>query len=133
MFHAAVKHGINNADVYFMLGMAHYQQGEVLYALPHFQRAVELKEEDAEARFQYGLCLAHLEQVDPAIKQFEKALERMEGSGTADVYYNLGVAYAYKDNLEAALKAFEKALVLQPGHHLAANGKKLTEKRLSEH
>ena len=113
-----------------MLGMVYYQKGEVLYALPHFQRAVELDPEDAEARFQFGLSLAFLEQVDEAIKQFEQA-QKLDVTNP-DIYYNLGVAFAYKDDDEKALAMFEKALDLQADHLLAANGKKLIVKKLSK-
>ncbi|PIB56966.1 hypothetical protein AOA61_08045, partial [Pseudomonas sp. 2995-1] len=71
-------------------------------ALPYFQRAVELKPEDAEARFQYGLCLAGQSLIKEATTEFEKVVE--EDPLHADAFYNLGVAYAYQENREKALE-----------------------------
>ena len=94
-------------------------------ALPYLQRCTELNEEDAEALFQYGLCLANQEYIDEAIIQLEKCIQL--DPQHADAYYNLGVAYGYKEDGEKALQMFEKALEIQPDHVLAGHGKKLIE------
>src|SRR5690606_16767114 len=63
---------LDDADVHFMLGMSYYQLGALPYALASLQRTVELDPEDVDGRFQYGLCLAQLEQIDEAIVQLNR-------------------------------------------------------------
>ena len=44
-----------------MLGLTLFHMEIIRFAIPYFQRAIELNEHDVEAIFQYGLCLAQLE------------------------------------------------------------------------
>ncbi|GAA3321213.1 hypothetical protein GCM10020331_036050 [Ectobacillus funiculus] len=79
-------------------------------ALPYLQRATELNETDAEAMFQYGLCLARLEYVKEAKPMFEKKAVALDPDH-ADAYYNLGVVYVFEENAEKkALEMFKKRL-----------------------
>ena len=55
-----------------MLGMSLVGLEQPKFALPYFQRRVELNQEDVEARFQYGLCLANQEYIDEAIDSIRK-------------------------------------------------------------
>ena len=86
------------------------------------QRAVELNENDTEARFQFGMCLANEEMLDEALAQFETVIEQ---DPYADAFYNAGVAYAYKENREKALEMLEGAIGIQPDHMLALHAKQL--------
>ena len=99
-------------------------------ALPYFQRCTELNEEDSEAFFQYGLCLANQEYIDEAIIQLEKCIQLAPHH--SDAYYNLGVAYGYKEDGVKALHMFEKALEVQPDHVLAGHGKLLIEQSMND-
>ncbi|MCG0056885.1 tetratricopeptide repeat protein, partial [Escherichia coli] len=76
-------------------------------ALPYLQRAVELNENDTEARFQFGMCLANEGMLDEALSQFAAVTE--QDPGHADAFYNAGVTYAYKENREKALEMLDKA------------------------
>lgn len=125
MFQQALKKGLETGDNYFMLGMSLAQLGESRLALPYLQRSTELLEEDAEAHFQYGLCLAKEDFIDEAIVSLNQAVGF--DSLHADALYNLGVAYGYKEDGKKALEMFDRALVVQPDHLLAAHGKKLIE------
>jgi tetratricopeptide (TPR) repeat protein len=89
-----------------------------------------LNEQDVEAVFQLGLCLAQLEFVDEAMNYFQKTIQL--NSRHADAYYNLGVIYAYKDDVKTALEMFTTALRIQPDHLLAGYGKKMMEKALRQ-
>lgn len=124
MYAKAVVH-LDEADAHFMLGMSYYQIDRLAHALASFKRTVELMPEDVEGRFQYGLCLAKLGEIDEAITQLEYVVNN--DSSHADAYFNLGVAYTYNDRKEDALHAFNQALSIQPDHMLAANGKKVIE------
>jgi len=130
-FELSVKNGLDNGDTYFMLGMTYLQIEQPRLALPYFQRAVEVAEEDVEARFQFALCLASLSMIDEAIKQFLIVTEK--DPEHADAYYNLGVAYAgYKEDAKKALEMFDQALTIQPDHLLAGNGKKIVQESLGK-
>jgi tetratricopeptide (TPR) repeat protein len=106
-----------------MLGMTLLQFEQPKLALPYFQRAVEMKPEDTEARFQYGLSLAGLGLIKEATLEFEQVVESDDSH--ADAYYNLGVAYAYQENRDKAIEMLDKALDVQADHMLAAHAKKI--------
>lgn len=124
MFEAAMKNGLqNDGDTLFMLGMTLLKFDQPKLALPYFQRAVELKPTDMEARFQYGLCLAQQGLLEEAIEQLEEVVKHDKQH--ADAFYNLGVAYAYTENKEKSLEMLDKALEVQHDHILAAHAKKI--------
>jgi tetratricopeptide (TPR) repeat protein len=125
MFELAMKKGLDNGDNFFMLGMSLSQLGSSKLALPYLQRSTELLENDAEAHFQYGLCLAREAFIDEAIIALEQAIQL--DPEHADALYNLGVAYGYKEDGDKALEMFNRALEVQPDHLLAGHGKKLIE------
>ncbi|WP_079509862.1 tetratricopeptide repeat protein [Mesobacillus jeotgali] len=125
MFEIALKKGLETGDNFFMLGMSLANLGNRKLALPYLQRSTELLENDAEALFQYGLCLAREDFIDEAIAVLEQAV--ILDPEHADAFYNLGVAYGYKENGDKALEMFNRALEVQPDHLLAGHGKKLIE------
>ena len=109
-----------------MLGMTLMQLDQGKLAMPYLQRAVELNQDDVDARFQYALCLANAELYDELIKELTIVIE--QNPEHADAYYNLGVAFGgYKEDAVKAIAYFDKALAAQPDHMLAAHGKKLME------
>jgi tetratricopeptide (TPR) repeat protein len=125
MFELALKKGLQTADNYFMLGLSLVNLDQPRLALPYLQRSVELQDNDAEARFQYGLCLAQESFIDESIEQFEACI--LLDSTHADAYYNLGVAFGFREDAKKALLYFNKALEAQPDHVLAGYGKKLIQ------
>lgn len=104
-----------------MLGTVLVKLEQPKLALPYLQRAVELNENDTEARFQFGMCLANEGMLDEALSQFAAVTE--QDAGHADAFYNAGVAYAYKENREKALEMLDKAIDIQPDHMLALHAK----------
>jgi tetratricopeptide (TPR) repeat protein len=108
-----------------MLGMSWIALEQPRLALPYLQRCTELNDQDGEAFFQYGLCLANEEYIDEAIIQFEKCIDL--DPTHADAFYNLGVAYGFKEDGEKAIHMFDKALEIDPKHILAGHGKKLLD------
>ncbi len=57
------------------LGNALAVQGQVDEAIAHFQKALEIKPDVAEAHYNLGGVLASRGQVDEAIAHYQKALE----------------------------------------------------------
>ena len=69
MFEKAIRHGLDNSDAYFMLGLTLMALDQAKLAMPYLQRTVELNPEDVDARFQFALCLANAELYDELISQ----------------------------------------------------------------
>lgn len=129
-FEKARKAGLNDGDIFYMMALCCEQLKQPGRALAAYQRAVELNGSDTEARFQYGLMLAKLGQVDPAEKQFLQVLKDDGLAGRhADAYYNLGVIAMYRDDDREASRCFSQALKLQSGHMLAAHALAELKKR----
>lgn len=125
MFEKAYRTGMENSDLFYMLGTSLMKLEQPKLAMPYLQRAAELNDADYEARFQYGMCLANEGMLDEAIAQFSKVTEL--DPTHADAYYNLGVAYAYQENREKALAMLNKAIEIQPDHLLSVRAKELLE------
>ncbi|WKB36859.1 tetratricopeptide repeat protein [Terrilactibacillus sp. S3-3] len=118
---------------FYMIGLCCLQLEQSGRALAAFQRAVELNASDTEARFQYGLILAKLGQIEAAEKQLGQVLkDDGPGGRHADAYYNLGVIAMYKDDAKEASRCFEEALKRQSGHMLAAHALAELKKRKEE-
>lgn len=66
-FQDAIKQGLDEADVYLMLGMSLMNQEQPKLALPYLQRASELEQEDVDIQFQYGLSLAYANLIEEAL------------------------------------------------------------------
>jgi len=64
--------------------------------------------------------------------EYDKALENLKNSKSADSAYNQGNALAQAGQLEEALKAYEKALGLNPNDSDAKTNKDIVEKELEK-
>ncbi|MBX0309495.1 tetratricopeptide repeat protein, partial [Shouchella clausii] len=53
-FTEALTGGMNEADLFYMLGMSYYSEGKLAHAQANLSRAYELSSEDSEIVFQYG-------------------------------------------------------------------------------
>src|SRR5699024_11707672 len=93
--------------------------------LPYLLRATELEPDDLDIKFQYGLLLAQLEQLEEAEEIFKLILNVDESH--ADALYNLGVIDAFVENYQEALNKFNKALESELEHFLSEYGKKNIE------
>lgn len=125
MFEKAHRTGMENSDLYYMLGTTLMKLEQPKLAMPYLQRAAELNDADVEARFQYAMCLANEGMLDEAITEFSNVTER--DPSHADAFYNLGVAYAFKEDRKTALDMLNKALDIQPDHMLSIRAKQLLE------
>ncbi|WP_188206248.1 tetratricopeptide repeat protein [Alkalibacillus aidingensis] len=129
-FQEAMKQGLDDQDLYFMLGMSLLNQEMPKLALPYMQRASEISPKDVDIQFQYGLTLAYANMIDQALEQMNKVLSLDDHH--SDAYYNKGVCYLYQEKPNDALVQFEQALAIQPDHLLAGNGKKQVEQLLRD-
>lgn len=117
-FEKAIRNGLaEDGDVHFLLGSSFVAMNQARLASMYLLRATELKPNDAEIWFMYGLCMGKCEAIDESVHALEKAV--VLDPKHADAHYNLGVAYFMKENLEKAEKYLATALALQPEHLLA--------------
>jgi len=103
---------VPEAAGHYNLGNALVSQGRFNEAIGHYQKALELQPDYAEAHNNLGLALANRGRFDEAIEHYEKALELQPDFAKA--HNNLGAALANRGRLDEAIGHCEKALELQP-------------------
>ena len=96
------------------LGDALSQNGRVGEAIVHFQKALEINPDYAEACYNLGNALLQKGDVDGAIVHFQKALEIKPDY--AEAQNNLGIALLRKGNVDEAIIHYQKALEIKPDH-----------------
>jgi protein O-mannosyl-transferase len=96
-----------------------YQRGQVDEAIVHYQRALEISPDVAEAHNNLGSIFFQSGRVDAAIEQFQKTLEIKPTYVIAR--YNLGTAYLLKGEVDEAKAQFKEALRLKPDFIEAQN------------
>ncbi len=94
------------------LGTALLQMGRVDEAATHFQKALELQPQYAEARNNLGNAFFQKERVDEAVANYQQALEINPKFALAR--YNLGVAFLQNGRLSEAVRHFQGALQIEP-------------------
>jgi tetratricopeptide (TPR) repeat protein len=104
----------NYWPAYNHLGFDLLQKGEVIEAIPLFQKALEINPTYAKAHNNLGIALAQTEEVDPAIEHFRKAIEI--NPEFAEAYGNLGLALFHKSQIDDAITQYQKALKINPNN-----------------
>ena len=95
------------------LGNALAAQGKVQAAMPHYERALQLKPDCPEAHDNLGSALMAQGNLPAAIQHFETALQLKPN--LSDAWYNLGNALAAQGKLTEAIQHYERALQIKPG------------------
>jgi tetratricopeptide (TPR) repeat protein len=99
-------------EVQTVLGNRLFRAGKVSEAFGHYQQAVEIDPDSAEAHNNLGTVLARTGKIEEAIVHFEQALRIKPES--AEAHYNLGVALARADRLPEAIEQLEEAVRITP-------------------
>lgn len=107
---------LEDADVYYLLGMSYIHLHNPLLALPFLQRASEL-DPSLTYLFQYGLTLAKQEHYEEAEEIFERILKIDENH--VDSLYNLAIIYIQKDEVAEGFRLLKQTVELAPNHQLA--------------
>ncbi|MGA3267271.1 MAG: tetratricopeptide repeat protein [Verrucomicrobiota bacterium] len=114
----------------YSLGIALVYQGQLDEAIPHYERALQLKPDFADACVNLGNVLARQGKWGEAVQDYERALQLKPDYAKAE--YNLGNALTGQGQLAEAVQHYERALQLTPhyaeaeinlGNALAALGK----------
>jgi tetratricopeptide (TPR) repeat protein len=112
----------NNPTAQNNLGIALNEAGQPQVAIPHFQEALRLNPNPADAaraHNNWGTALVNTGHLQEAIEHFQEALRLDPGS--AQAHNNLGIALADTGHLQAAMEHFREALRLDPGSTQAHN------------
>ena len=122
----AVKQEPQNAEAYFLLGVAYFKTGAYEKAREAFNETLDLDPERAAAvHHNLGALAIQVEDLDTAVTEFKTALEIEPDD--PDTHYQLGAAYLLQslptdettapsqDKLVLAREEFERAWELAPG------------------
>lgn len=138
LFRHAIAVTEPNGDLQNSLGEALLSKGQVTEAIGHFQSALEMEPDFAEADSNLGRALVQEGQTDAAMIYFQKALEIDPGLFEAN--NNLAVILAHKGQLDEAIAHYKKALESEPDdakiHHNLANallGKNRVEEAIAHY
>jgi Tfp pilus assembly protein PilF len=95
-------------------GTALLQEGRMDEAIAHFQKAVEISPNYADAHINLGVVLTQKGQVNEAITHYQKALQ--ERPNFAIAHNNLGNILLQNGQLDEAITHYQKALAIQPDY-----------------
>ncbi|MCP4109426.1 MAG: tetratricopeptide repeat protein [Desulfobacteraceae bacterium] len=101
-------------DSFYELGINSYYQKKYEEAINHFQKAIEVDHDYANAYNGLGIVFRNQKNYEEAIKHYRKAIEI--GPNHAKAYYNLGNVYSDQKNYEEAIKQYRKAIEIGPNH-----------------
>jgi len=109
----------HNASYLYNMANALNAQGHIDDAVVHYQRALVLDPDYADAHNNLGSVLLAQGKLDDAMAHFGQALA--SNPKHAEAHNNLGNALVAKGRIDDAIAHYERALVLNPGHVNAHN------------
>jgi protein O-mannosyl-transferase len=104
----------DNYEAHNSLGNVLTERGQFDAAIPHYQKALEIKPNYAAAHYNLGVVLSERGQNDAAVAHYLKALEIKPNY--AEAHNNLGTALAERGQIDAAIAHFQKALEINPDY-----------------
>ncbi|MCS6952273.1 MAG: tetratricopeptide repeat protein [Bryobacteraceae bacterium] len=121
-----------SAGIWNKMGIAYHQLMELDTAKRHYEAAIKLNRNYAEAINNLGALYYAKKNYRRAIKEYRKALKINPNS--ASIYSNLGTAYFARKKYKEALEAYQKALALDPEvfEHRSTYGVMLQERSVEE-
>jgi protein O-mannosyl-transferase len=101
-----------NAVAHYNLAVFLDQNGRPVEAISHFQTALQINPNDAEARNNLGSAFLETGNLDDAIAQYQEALRI--NPRHANVHSNLGAALWQKGRTDEAISHFQEAVQIVP-------------------
>ena len=111
-------------------GLVHLKSGELAEASEHFQRAIDLRPEFADAYENLGATFNALNRPQEALDVLQRALVMRP---KAEIYCHLGLAKRKLHQFSAAVEDYQQALTLQPKLAEAYNGLGLAYRGLGKY
>lgn len=110
----AVKIDGSDPEVYNIEGLTYFGLKEYKEAEKSYKKAIKLKSDYSEAR--YNLCGLYLtlDELDNAIDQCSKSASDLVYRSRYKAFTSLGVAYFRKGNTDKAKECYQKALDINP-------------------
>ena len=124
------NHSIS-AETYFARGNTKAALGQYVAATSDYDKAIQLKPDDAEAYYNRGLAKRSLGQRPAAINDFDKAIQLK--SDLAEAYINRGLVKVDLGLYSAAISDYDKAIQLEPNYAEAYNNRGTTKHELGQH
>ena len=103
---------INNSEYWTTFGIAHSMDNNLPSAKRSFQKALKIKQNNLNARYNYGLCLLEFGETKLAIVEFRRVLKK-EAKNT-DALLHLGVAYLKDGKTSKSAQIFKRCLQIDP-------------------
>ena len=100
----------DKAKVEFGAGTMKAGSGQYQEAIIHFEKAIELNPNSAEAYNNWGFALNELKQYEEAIEKYKKAIEL--NPNNVNAYNNWGVALNELEKTDEAIEKYKKATEL---------------------
>ncbi len=111
----------NKARPYYNRGFAYYQQGNLVQAIPDFNKAIEINPNYGEVYNIRGAAYRAQGNLTQAISDYNKAIEI--DSNFAEAYNNRGNVYYLQGNLTQAIADYNKAIEIDPNFTNAYNNR----------
>jgi tetratricopeptide (TPR) repeat protein len=113
---AVAKETPKDADAWYLLGRAKYNENRFAEAIVAFEHVLSLQPNDVRAKDNQGLSYQGLNQIENAKAAFETAIAWQANAPlkSAQPYLNLGVLLLDQDQAQQALPHLEKAVALAP-------------------
>ncbi|XP_066550487.1 uncharacterized protein ttc6 [Amia ocellicauda] len=99
------------AEVFYLTGLCHVAQANLLQAVEAFSSAVKISPDSADALYQRGLCRMHLQQ-SKCVQDFNRALSI--NPNLFQVYLSRAAFYGSKGRFSKAILNCNEALRIQP-------------------
>jgi tetratricopeptide (TPR) repeat protein len=115
------------ADAYIYRGVAYSAKGDYDRAIAGYDQAIRISPYRAGAYFCRGLVYADKGELDRAIADYDQAIRLNPQFAAA--YSGRGLAYAGKGDYDSAIADYDRALAIDPNDQLAANNKRIAEKK----
>ena len=116
-----LKEKETDAEIYFLIGLSHFQKRNYSDASSAFTSALQYREDYPQAKFEQGLCLLKLGRAGEAHHYFLELVDTPKQSWHAKGLLGQGQAFAKENKLDAAVENFQKSFAAQPSAETAAH------------
>ena len=119
-----------SAHAEFFMGLTYQNEEDLSKAIKHYNNAIKLNPQMAEAYCNRGFAYSNKGEVEQAIKDYNKAIEL--DPNEAVVYTNRGLSYSNKGEYGRAIEDLNKAIELNPNYDKAYFGRGIVYREKEE-